>query len=91
MTIPAQISRRDIMNSVRENLKEELGPKAGKVNEQSIIADLHGSSAAKQMRVIAKTEREFGISLGDDHAMPAETVGAFVDQVAAALGARYSD
>jgi acyl carrier protein len=90
MTIPAQISRHDIMNSVRDNLKQELGPKAGKVSEETMIADLHGASSAKQMRVIARTEKEFGISLGDEDAVAARTVGGFVDQVAEALGSRYS-
>lgn len=90
MTIPSQVSRGDILAAVRDNLGQELGPGAAVFDEATPIAELPGADSAKQLRVIARTEKHFGITVGDENTPPAETVGGFVDQVGSALGSRFA-
>lgn len=90
MTIPAQISRDEIAAVLNDALQRELGVPQGSFNEGTAIADLPGADSARQLRVIARTEKRFGVTVGDENTAPAATVGGFVDQVASALGNRYS-
>lgn len=83
------VTRSQLLQSAREYIHRELGADPADITEEARLQDVEGATSVKLMRIALRAEVGYDITLVTPDGRFADSVGEFVDQMAAALGDRY--